>query len=458
MQAGDGAAVDRAAYWTCIPHDDTIARDGETGEEDEEGAFENLLGRCIDHSGAAEGRPAALALGARVAHRGAGEALAGLFRVPLGGPDNTSGGDSSGDGGEDGQTLPAVVIGFGRPVSPVVNGSGGGWKEAQDFDQRRALVHALVLEEGEGEEGLAGLVGGEVLLARAVKKFITSRSSCVILSEDDDAVIAAATGYIVRASLVGFPPPSDSATMITFSKIYDQAIARLQATRIICGGRCDAWDVSLLSLRRDQALLGRDFHTASACNMLLYGATARIAKRQPYCNAHNRFRPMDYIAPHCTSGYFIVSTLPTLLGRLAGTSGRAHAIAASALADSMLALRRPENARRLLLKIKPTLERHGSPTERGDLRLRLAKCSMTEAGNCGSDWREESRATRRLLGEAAQHLKEAENFYHMVDMVGRLKEVYYLQAILYDVLEECVMQRNEAAQNFQKMCMAIHVL
>ena len=142
-----------------------------------------------------------------------------------------------------------------------------------------------------------------------------------------------------------------------------------------------------------------------------------------------------------------------------------HATALSLLARLHLKLNNRGRAKAVLRTAMPTILQHGHVCFHGEAWLTMAKCSLGGVKDFDSaDGRPISAATNRKRGQgcnnrrkvcllkgALSELNKAEIAFERVQDVVRLREVFYLQAQIYNSMKDRQSKRNEAANNFQEM-------
>ena len=117
-----------------------------------------------------------------------------------------------------------------------------------------------------------------------------------------------------------------------------------------------------------------------------------------------------------------------------------NATTLSLLAQIQLRLNQPRKALPMLKAAMPSLRQQGHVWHFAEAHLTVAKCHLVLA-------KEEARreASHKT---AIQSLEQASNFFSECQDFQRLKEIYYLQARVYDLLPGEVVKRDEASKRF----------
>eukprot|EP00978_Attheya_sp_CCMP212_P016649 scaffold43805_cov59-Attheya_sp.AAC.1 len=131
-----------------------------------------------------------------------------------------------------------------------------------------------------------------------------------------------------------------------------------------------------------------------------------------------------------------------------------HASCLCLLAKVHLQLDNVQRARALLKGSLPTLLQHAPIWFQGEAWLTLAKCHLREARDLLSDSEASSRnlGCMRLWKTALEQLNQSANLFESMDDALVLREVYYLQAQIYNYLPGHRSQRNAAATKYSKVC------
>jgi tetratricopeptide (TPR) repeat protein len=127
-----------------------------------------------------------------------------------------------------------------------------------------------------------------------------------------------------------------------------------------------------------------------------------------------------------------------------------NATTLSLLAQIQLRLNKPRKALPMLKAAMPSLRQHGHVWHVAEAHLTVAKCHLVLA-------KEEARreASHKT---AIQSLERASNFFSECQDFQRLKEIYYLQARVYDLLPGEVAKRDEASKRFMDLTNCVSAL
>jgi len=141
-----------------------------------------------------------------------------------------------------------------------------------------------------------------------------------------------------------------------------------------------------------------------------------------------------------------------------------HATALSLLARLHLKLNNRGRAKAVLKAAMPTILQHGHVCFHGEAWLTMAKCSLDGAKEYDSSGGRpistinakrgrgcNNRRKVRLLKGALAELNKAQIAFERIQDVVRLREVFYLQARIYNSMKGRQSKRNEAANKFQEM-------
>lgn len=119
---------------------------------------------------------------------------------------------------------------------------------------------------------------------------------------------------------------------------------------------------------------------------------------------------------------------------------------------------RYRRARALLLASMPLVMQHGHIWFQGEALLTLAKCYLAEAtarDDCFDRHAGASTSVPLTLRQnALSKLKRSARKFEEIEDIQRLRQVYYLQARVYNVLQKSK-ERNEAATMFSRLTVAM---
>ena len=121
-----------------------------------------------------------------------------------------------------------------------------------------------------------------------------------------------------------------------------------------------------------------------------------------------------------------------------------RAASLSSLSRVFLCMGRVCKARALLNAAFPLLMQHGHVWFQAEACLTLAKCNLAEISSEETG----ASAATKLWQNALVQLEKAASLFEKIDDVHRLKQVYYLQARVYQLLPSDHKKRDEAAKNF----------
>jgi len=100
---------------------------------------------------------------------------------------------------------------------------------------------------------------------------------------------------------------------------------------------------------------------------------------------------------------------------------------------------------------------HGHVWFQGEAFLTLAKCYLAEATareNTNSV-REKNSTTLKLRKSALFELKKSADKFELIEDIQRLREVFYLQARVYQLLPNSRKERDDAANIFARLTVAM---
>lgn len=120
-----------------------------------------------------------------------------------------------------------------------------------------------------------------------------------------------------------------------------------------------------------------------------------------------------------------------------------RAAALSSLSRVFLCMGRICKARALLNAAIPLLMQHGHVWFQAEACLLLAKCNLAEVSS-----KEMGALAKQLRQNALVQLEKAASLFEKLDDVHRLKQVYYLQARIYQFLPSDQKKRDDAANSF----------
>lgn len=127
-----------------------------------------------------------------------------------------------------------------------------------------------------------------------------------------------------------------------------------------------------------------------------------------------------------------------------------HAAALSLLAQVHFRRGNHQQSSAIIQASLPSLFQHEHVWFQAEAYLTLGKCILKRAKHQAEVDSEgpTSKAFRKLLKLAIQKMKRSEDLFHRCHDCIRLKEVYYLQARIYNSLPDATVQRDEASNNF----------
>ncbi|KAL7508460.1 hypothetical protein ACHAXN_005534, partial [Cyclotella atomus] len=136
-----------------------------------------------------------------------------------------------------------------------------------------------------------------------------------------------------------------------------------------------------------------------------------------------------------------------------------RAVALITLARVLLNMGRFQRARALLSSAMPLVMQHGHMWFQAEACLTLSKCHLAEARKMESDTPSVTKSTRiksisspaTLQRTALSQLEKAITLFIKIDDVQRLRQAYYLQAVVYNSIPRMEAKRDEAAQKFSEL-------
>jgi hypothetical protein len=135
-----------------------------------------------------------------------------------------------------------------------------------------------------------------------------------------------------------------------------------------------------------------------------------------------------------------------------------RALALSTLSKVMLCMGGGYRKARALLRASfPLVMQHGHVWFQGEAFLTLAKCYLAEATareNTNSV-REKNSTTLKLRKSALFELKKSADKFELIEDIQRLREVFYLQARVYQLLPNSRKERDDAANIFARLTVAM---
>jgi hypothetical protein len=123
-----------------------------------------------------------------------------------------------------------------------------------------------------------------------------------------------------------------------------------------------------------------------------------------------------------------------------------HAAALSILAQVHLRMRKPKRAIAVLQASLPTILQQEHIWIQAEAYLTLAKCYLQRAKDEATD-----KTPTKLLRLAARELSCSEELFRQCQDCYRLREVYYLQARVYNSLPQSQTRRDDASENFVRV-------
>ena len=122
-----------------------------------------------------------------------------------------------------------------------------------------------------------------------------------------------------------------------------------------------------------------------------------------------------------------------------------RAVALTTLAKVMLGMGHFWKARAMLNAAMPLVMQHGHIWFQAEACLIIAKCYLTEAASSENDQKEELRRT------ALFQLENSTTLFGQIEDIQRLRQVYYLQAIICQSLPNMQQKRNKVAKLYIQM-------
>jgi len=151
-----------------------------------------------------------------------------------------------------------------------------------------------------------------------------------------------------------------------------------------------------------------------------------------------------------------VSALPSILECLVLSEEESidpiHATGLVLLSQVHFEMNSIEQARSMLNAVMPLIMQHGHIFFQGEAWLTLAKCSLSEVKQNEGDISSTSKG--QSCGSLRRSIKELEHSaraFEKIEDIHRLREIYYLQAKVFNSLPGCSERRNRAAYKFREL-------
>ena len=131
-----------------------------------------------------------------------------------------------------------------------------------------------------------------------------------------------------------------------------------------------------------------------------------------------------------------------------------RAVALTTLAKILFYLGQFQKARAMLKSAMPLVMQHGHIWFQGEACLTMAKCNLTEARSIEGGTKSSTKTTSSPVGLrriALSQLENAASLFEEIDDIQRLRQTFYLQAVVCNSIPRMQSKRDELANQFSQL-------